>query len=66
VTARHIGGLRIAALDTWMQAHDEAANEWLRTLLKTNREALLDLTGLTFANGVRETRPSSAHTSNRA
>jgi hypothetical protein len=35
---------RIAALDTWMHAHDEAANEWLRALLKTNREALLDLT----------------------
>jgi hypothetical protein len=35
---------RIAALDTWMQAHDETANDWLRALLKTNREALLELT----------------------
>ena len=35
---------KIAALDTWMQAHDDAAHEWLCALLKDNREALLDLT----------------------
>ena len=35
---------RIAALDTWMQAHDDAAHQWLRALLETSRDALLDLT----------------------
>lgn len=34
---------KIAALDAWMHAHDEAARAWLRVLLKTNREALLKL-----------------------
>jgi hypothetical protein len=35
---------RITAVDTWMMANDEAANEWLRTLVRRNREILLQLT----------------------
>jgi hypothetical protein len=34
---------RIAAVDTWIEAHGEAANQWLRALAANNREALLAL-----------------------
>ena len=35
---------RIDAVDKWMEANDDAAHAWLRTLATTNRDALLDLT----------------------
>jgi hypothetical protein len=35
---------RFAALDNWMETHDDVANQWLRALAKNNREALLALT----------------------
>ena len=35
---------RIDAVDKWMEANDEAAHVWLRTLANTNRDALLELT----------------------
>ena len=34
---------RIAAVDTWIEAHGEGANRWLRALVTANREALLAL-----------------------
>ena len=35
---------RIPALDNWIKANDEVANEWLRALVRPNRESLLKLT----------------------
>jgi hypothetical protein len=35
---------RITAVDFWIEANDQVANEWLRTLARRNREALLELT----------------------
>jgi hypothetical protein len=34
----------IAAVDYWIEKHDDAANRWLRALARKNREALLELT----------------------
>jgi hypothetical protein len=34
----------IAAVDDWIEANDEAAHEWLRALVRQNRETLLELT----------------------
>jgi hypothetical protein len=35
---------RIAALDDWIEANDDVAHEWLRTLVRRSCEALFELT----------------------